>query len=233
MQVEPQHDRLGHGQRDHLAAIAAGDVADAELIVHQFRRPRIENVPIHRPPGFGGDVRHELAHFVAEQANAWQKLNGGALVASHHPRQVQNLVKRRMARGHRLAVGVVMGGGQGGGKANGALLQALGQQPLHGANVAGAGPLAHRPLAHDHPPQGAVSGKEASIEAQIAVELTKVVAETAPVPSHSGLQAGLRHAFHPGQHAQQVGRGLGTQGRDAESAMAPEHGGHAVEAGGA
>ena len=138
-----------------------------------------------------------------------------------------------MARGHRLAVGVVMGGGQGGGKADGALLQALRQQPLHGTNVAGAGSLTHRPFAHDHPPQGAVTGQEARVEAQIAVELTKIVTKTAPVPSHPGLQAGLRHAFHPGQHAQQVGRGFGAQGRDAESAMAPEHGGHAVEAGGA
>ncbi len=85
-----------------------------------------------------------------------------------------------------------------------------------------------RALAHDDPADGAVAGHEAGVDPQLPIQLAEILAKALPVPGHARLQARHRHSLHSGQHAHQVGRRLGAQRRDAEAAVAAEHGGHAV-----
>src|SRR5512142_1563634 len=117
------------------------------------------------------------------------------------------------ARRDRIAGAIVMRGRDRRREAERALLERLTEQVLHPLQLFRRRLLADRALAHDDAADRGVTGEEAGVQTDLALEAVEIFAEAPPAPRHRLLQR------------------LGRHRRDREAAEAAEHGGHAMEAG--
>ena len=143
--------------------------------------------------------------------------------------QPQELVARRGARRHRVAVAVVVRGRLRGREAHRARVERVVQQALHLNDLLVGGGLADRVGAHHDAPERRVPGEEAGVDRGAArLDPLEVVAERLPVPRQALLQRRERDALDPGHQPRQIVDVLVGGGREREPAVAAEHGGDAV-----
>ena len=136
-------------------------------------------------------------------------------------------------RRHGLAVPVVVRVHLRGREAERTVLERGVQRRLHGVDVRVGRGAADRPVAHDEAAQRRVADEEAGVDRDTAVEAAEPIAERAPVPRQAVLQGGERHALDPRHHPADVVGAVRPEGCQREAAVPAEHGGHAVQRGGA
>ena len=125
-----------------------------------------------------------------------------------------------------------MGAGLGGGEAQPARGEGLGEQGAHGGDLVVGRHLLAAVGAHDLAPQGAVPHQEPGVDAQPAVQRVEVLPEGRPVPGHAVLEGGEGHPLDLGHHLADVVRVLGVDGGQREAAVAADDRRHAVHVGG-
>jgi hypothetical protein len=165
----------------------------------------------------------------AEQPHGGNELEGRAGEIRDRRGERHDLLVGREAGRNRTARRVVVGRRVAGREAHTAAGQGLAQECDHSVQLLGGGLLAHGVFAHHHPPQCRVADEEAGVDREPALDARQVVIEAAPVPGHARCEGLDWHALDPRQHRLQVVAGFLAEGRDAEAAVAAEHGRHAVQ----
>jgi hypothetical protein len=167
---------------------------------------------------------------LGEPADHRDELERGAGVLAGDAAQLDDLVVRRVARRHRLALGVVVGGRQRRREAEPTLFERAPQQREHRFELLGLRLAGAPVLAHHHAPDGAVADEEARVHRDAAaLDAVEVLTEAAPVERHAGDQRLERHALDARQHPREVVDLAVGHRRDREAAVAADHARDAVQ----
>ena len=219
-------------ERDDAAAALRGDFRRAQLLFVPFGVPRrdAEDVPVERPVGGPRHVgeQRDLVVGEARQAAGDDRLELGARMRAHRCRQRQELLARRAARRHRLALAVVVGVRLRRRQPERTVGQRRTEQRGHLVDLLGRRLAADRVVAHRRQPNRRVADQEAGVDGRAPVEPRQPVAERRPLPVKAGAQRVERHALDPRQHPREVVLLVGPRGRQREAAVAAEHRGDAV-----
>ena len=181
----------------------------------------------------GGDAHggHEVDLLGAErvQAPVGDVLERRTLVRRHLLAEGEHLAAVGVARADGPAVAVGVGARLGGGEAQAARLERLGQEGAHGRDLARRSPPPRRARAPITLRRSAQwPDQEAGVDAEAAVQRVEVLGEGGPVPRDALLQGGQGHALDLGHHPADVVGVLGVDRREGEPAVAADHGRHAV-----
>ena len=221
----------GQRQADNLAAGRTGEIGDVQPGKRLVSRPlrTDDEVPVHRPLGDDRHVDHQLLCLGVPQTDAREELDGRPRKFAARLGQGDQLCPRGMAGRHRLTGGVVVCRRQARRETQCSGPQAGPQQVPHPLDLFGSPLALARRLAHDDPPQGAVTHHEPGVDGERAVQTVQVVLGTGPVPRDPLLERFEGHSFNPGQHRHQVLGGRRVQRCDAEPTVATDRRRDAVE----
>ena len=225
-----------HRQRNDAPARRRRRRGRRELVLDALRRPRVdgEHVPIQGSTRRHAHCGHQVDLFGAEgvEAAVGDVLQRRSLVRGHLLAEGEHLAPVGMSGADRTVVAVGMGAGLGGGEAETARLEGLGQQGAHGGDLLVGGDLFAAGGTHHLAPKGAVADQEPGVNAELAVEGLEVFGEGRPVPWDALLEGGQRHALDLGHHPPDVVGVLGIDRRQGEPAVPSNHGRDAVDVGG-
>ena len=238
-EVEPQPERVGQGEGQHSPTGFGGQVAAAQLMLHEVPvlGVHLEQVPVERSVGSGAHLAHEDEHLIAELAHRRNELERGARVLAHHTAQRDEFVAAGAARRHGMAVMIVVARRPGAREPQATGGEAVAQQLLHRRHFIGRGFALGGGGTHDHAPQCRVAHEETCVGHERSIESVEVAGSGGPVPRQPHLQALEWHALHTGEHAHEVVGIFGTHGGvagggergDGEPAVTPDDRGDPVQ----
>ena len=135
LEVQPALDGARHGEGDDLAAPGQRVLVGAEVVLHHRHLlgagGRRDQIPVERPLRRRGHPGDQVDLLRAEPPDRGDELERGAIEAGADLGQCHHLRFAGMARRHRLAVGIVVGGGPAGAEPQAAGVDRFGQHGLH------------------------------------------------------------------------------------------------------
>ena len=220
-------------ERDDLATHLDGTVVGLHLPRHPVRFATVdrEHVPVHRSVGRRAHRREQLDLIVGEpvETAGHDALERRSFVEAGLLAQREQLVGRRPAAGHRLALTVGVRRRVREREADRPRRERSRQLTSHRGDLVGVGRVADRLAAHDVPADRAVADEEPGIDRHVAVEPVEVLGKRLPAPVGAVLERGERHALDLGHHLAQVVVVARPQRGEREAAVAPDDRGDAVD----